>query len=277
MDYLKPPARPVRRLALLALTWMVALGSLSAQELPELTAPVNDFAKVVDAASAAEMDRVIRALQQVSGDVIVVATVPTFAPYGDIREYAVKLFENRGRGIGETDKHNGLLILLAVSDRRVWIEVGYGLEEFITDGFAGETSRNYMSPAFREERYGEGLRAGVARIVGRIAEARGVSIEGVEAVRPARRARGGTPGALFVVGIIVLFVLLQLMNGGGRGPGGRFGRSRRTVWGAGPWSGWNSGIGSFGGGGGFGGGGFGGGFGGFGGGRSGGGGGGAGW
>ncbi|RPJ75232.1 MAG: TPM domain-containing protein, partial [Acidobacteria bacterium] len=234
-----------RRFALLALVCLLANASPFAQELPELTRPVNDFAGVVDAASATEMDRVIRALQQASGDVITVATVQSIAPYGDIREYAVKLFENRGRGIGEKGKHNGLLVLLSVKDREVRVEVGYGLEEFITDGFAGETSRNYMAPAFRAGQFGEGLRAGVARIAGRIAEGRGITLEGVEPVRAARRGRNATPASLIVVGIIVLFVILQFLNGGGGRRGG-FRRSR--TWGAGPWSGWNSGVGPFGGG-----------------------------
>ena len=101
-----------------------------------------------------------RALQAATGDVVVVATVPTIEPYGDIREYAVKLFENHGRGIGEKGKDNGLLILLAVKERRVWVEVGYGLEQWITDGFAGETSRQVMAPEFRAGRYGAGLRLG---------------------------------------------------------------------------------------------------------------------
>ena len=89
----------------------------------------------------------IRALQAATGDVVVVATVPTIEPYGDIREYAVKLFENHGRGIGEKGKDNGLLILLALKERQVWVEVGYDLEQWITDGFAGETSRDVMAPA----------------------------------------------------------------------------------------------------------------------------------
>ena len=78
-----------------------------------------------------------RALQATTGDVVVVATVPTFEPYGGIREYAVKMFENRGRGIGDKGKDNGVLILLAMKERRVRVEVGYGLEQWITDGFAG--------------------------------------------------------------------------------------------------------------------------------------------
>src|SRR5690242_13418391 len=74
--------------------------SIQDAALPELTQPVNDFAHVIDASSAAAMDGMIRQLQTASGDVVVVATVRTIEPYGDIREYANKLFENHGRGIG---------------------------------------------------------------------------------------------------------------------------------------------------------------------------------
>src|SRR4029450_12622715 len=80
---------------------------------PVLTAPVNDFANVIDPASESELDRRIRALQAASKDVVVVATIPTFQPYADIEEYAVKMFENSGRGIGEKGKDNGLLIVVA--------------------------------------------------------------------------------------------------------------------------------------------------------------------
>lgn len=242
--------------------------------LPELTQPVNDFAHVIDPADAEQIDRLSRTLKAATGDVVVVATVKTVAPYADIREYAVKLFENHGRGIGERGKDNGLLILLALDERRVWIEVGYGLEEWITDGFAGETSRDYMVPAFRAGNYGAGLLAGAGRIVGRIAQGRTVTLTGVRI--PEERAPAGGPAIPFWL-IVLIFVAIIFLSGRLGGPG----RGMRR-WGGGGWSGWSSGVGPFGGGGwagggGFGGGGFGGGFGGFGGGRSGGGGGGAGW
>ena len=226
---------------------------------------MNDFARVIDATSAAQMDRMIRALQAASGDVVVVATVPTIEPYGDIREMAVKLFANQGRGIGQKGKDNGLLILLALKERRVWIEVGYGLEQWVTDGFAGETSRDFMTPRFREGRYGAGLLAGTERVVGRIAQGRNITLEGVRV--PRERPRQGTPVPVWVV--ILGFIVILIVSRIGGGPGGN-----SRFWGGGGWSGWSSGVGSFGGGGG---GGFGGGFGGFGGGGSGGGGGGSSW
>jgi uncharacterized protein len=259
---------------------VIACGAAAAGTLdppPLLTGPVNDFAGVVDPESRRTLEALIRSLQQASGDVVVVATVETVQPYGDIREYAVEMFENRGRGIGSRDRDNGLLVLVAVKDRQVWIEVGYGLEQFITDGFAGETSRRYMVPAFRRGAYGAGLVAGVTRLVQRIAEGRNVTLTGVPQPRQRRApAEDGSAGVLLALFVFIAFLLLNALAGTTR--------RRQRYWGGGPWSGWHSGVGPFGGfGGGWrggfggGGGGFGGGFGGFGGGRSGGGGGGASW
>jgi uncharacterized protein len=241
---------------------------------PALTAPVNDFANVIDADSERELDRRIRALQAASGDVVVVATVPTFQPYGGIDEYAVKMLENGGRGIGEKGKDNGLLIVVAVQDRKIKIEVGYALEAFITDGFAGQTIREAITPEFRSGNYGAGLVAGTTRIINRIAEERGVTLQNVPREAVQRRSTGtGFPWWMILIWILIVILANRRRRGRGR------------VWGVGPWSGWNSGIGPFGGGGGgfgggfggFGGGGGGGGFGGFGGGRSGGGGASGGW
>ncbi|MGB2714634.1 MAG: TPM domain-containing protein, partial [Vicinamibacterales bacterium] len=212
------------------------------------------------------MDRRIRALQQATGDVVVVATVQTFQPYATIEEYAVEMFENGGRGIGQKGKDNGALIVLAVDDRRVRIEVGYDLEEFITDGFAGEVIRQAMTPEFRNGNYGRGLLAGATSVINRVADRRGVTLQNVPrpAVRTPVRIPTRIPGWLIIV---LLWFLIMAFTGRGR--------RRRRRWG-GPWSGWNSGVGPFGGGtfgggfggfgrgGGWGGGGGGGGFGGFG-------------
>ena len=218
------------------------------------------------------MDALIRSLQQASGDVVVVATVKTFKPYADIREYAVKMFENGGRGIGQRGKDNGLLVLLAVDDRQVWVEVGYDLEEFITDGFAGETSRQYMAPEFRQGDYGAGLLAGVSRIIDRIAERRNVTLQGVRRDPAARAPDTGSGGNL-------LFALVRPVHRDQRArrphaPAarvpGRLGRATASGTAASARSAADLAAAD-------GGGGFGGGFGGFGGGRSGGGGGGASW
>jgi uncharacterized protein len=233
--------------------------------IPELTAPVNDFAGTIDPSFEQQLEAVIRKLQDATGDVLVVATIKTFQPEADIASYAVKMFENHGKGVGTKGKDNGALILLALDDRQVRIETGYGLEGFITDGFAGETSRS-MVPFFRDGEYGRGLVAGATRLAQRIAEGRNVNLDLVPAPQPQTRRRSGRPGLPVGFWLIVVIIILSSR---------RRRRGRRWISGVGPFGG---GFGGGFAGGGFGGGGFGGGgFGGFGGGRSGGGGGGASW
>jgi uncharacterized protein len=297
-------ARGVRRLPILLLAFATATAcqlqessvvrtaqppqaTKQAQEapIPELTAPVNDFAGVLDTAEEAQLDSLVRKLQAASGDVIVVATIKTFQPAADIRMYANEMFENHGKGIGQKGKDNGLLVLLAVDDRDVWAEVGYDLEGIITDGFAGETGRQTMVPFFRKGDYGGGLLAGVAVFAQRIAQARNVTWDDVPLQQPTRPVDDGDDGLPLAVMFFLFIVMLNLLGrvmrvvGGGR-------RGRRRRWGSmvgpfgGGYGGWHhgsSGGWSGGGSGWSGGGSFGGGFGGFGGGRSGGGGGGASW
>jgi uncharacterized protein len=271
--------RYVATLWLFFFVLLAATSSWAQPETPELTRPVNDFANVIDPDSERQLESLIRALQETTGDVVVVATIDSLEGE-DVYQYAERMFRNRGKGIGQAGKDNGLLVLAAVKDRQLKVEVGYDLEQFITDGFAGETIRQEIAPRFRQGAYGAGLVAGVQRIIGRIGEGRNVAIPGAPRTPDRRRSqRGGSGGNVFIL-MIVLFILIN-------GIAGRLGRRRRRRWGGGPWSGWNSGVGPFGGGfggrgGGFGGGfggfgGGGGGFGGFGGGRSGGGGAGGSW
>lgn len=258
-------------------TIVLAVPAVVAQPVPpELTAPVNDFAGVMDADDEAALESLIRTLETASGDVIVVATIKTFRPAADLRTYANEMFENHGRGIGQKGRDNGLLLLLAVDDREVRAEVGYDLEGIITDGFAGETSRNVMVPFFRQGDYGGGLVAGATRLAQRIAEARNVRLEGIPLREPARSDDNDGEFPF----ILVIFLAMMIINGIKSAMNRMLGRPRRrgrrwssTVgpFGSG-YGGWSSGGGGWSSGGGFGGG-----FGGFGGGRSGGGGGGASW
>lgn len=232
---------------------------------PGLTTPVNDFGDVIDPKTEQQIEALILQLQKATGDVMVVATVKTYQPWPDLTSYAVTMFENGGKGIGQKGRDNGVLIVLAVDDRQVRVEVGYDLEGFLTDGFSGEVSRRVMVPLFRSGDYGEGLLAGATRIAQRIAEGRGVDL-GIAPVESRQDTEVDMPIGVWIVLLIIFLNMIGVGRSGRR-------RGRR----------WASGAGAFGaglprGGGGWGSsGGFGGGFGGFGGGRSGGGGGGASW
>src|SRR3954464_893542 len=165
----------LRGVCSLALVASIATLAYAQPAPPQLTKPVNDFASVIDPQSAQALDGMIRSLQEATGDVVVVATVESFQPYGTIQEYAAKMFENGGRGIGQRGKDNGLLVVVAVKDRRVQVEVGYDLEQFVNDAYAGEISR-MMGPYFARGEYGRGLVEGTTRFIARIAQGRGVTL-----------------------------------------------------------------------------------------------------
>jgi len=275
----RPAAGRLSAIVAATMLVVVALSTTSAiaqPAPPQLTAAVNDFAGVIDGNTRRQLDDLIQRLQAASGDVLVIATVKTFKPWPDIASYAAKMFENGGKGIGTKGKDNGALMVVALDDRQIRFEVGYGLEGFVTDGFAGETSRQTMAPFFRAGDYSGGILAGAMRVAARIAQGRNVTLDLPAAeAPPGGRNRRSIPIGTWV---ILLIIILSIINR--RGPGSGLRRGRRWSSGVGAFgagAGWSRG-GGWGSGGGFGGGGFGGGgFGGFGGGRSGGGGGGGSW
>jgi uncharacterized protein len=228
---------------------------------------VSDFAGVIDPASRTAIERYCAAIQAKAGVQIAVVTIDTLS--GEpIEDVANDLFTKWG--VGKKATNEGLLVLLATKDRRMRLEVGYGLEPVIPDGYAGSLLRA-MAPALKAGQYGEALTEAVQTIGSRIATAKGVQIDS-ELPRPVQRSRPSSfPGPLILFGAFLLFWLLAGM-GGGRGPGGRRSSGMSLLTGMLLGNLMGRGFGGGGGGGGFGGSDSGGGFGGFGGGGSGGGG-----
>ena len=114
---------------------------------------IVDTAGIVSAEDCAQIEKIGEDLREKTKAEIVVVTVRTLGD-ADIESYANKLF--RSWGIGDKQKENGVLLLIAKDDRKFRIEVGYGLEGEITDGRAGEIL-DKMKPYFRDEKYSEGV------------------------------------------------------------------------------------------------------------------------
>ncbi len=135
--------------------FLVLLSSIAiAQDIPTLQKYVNDNAGVLTSSDIARINALSAQIEENTTVQIAVLTVDT-TELSSIEQYAVDVFEKSG--IGFEDKDNGLLIVVAISDRKWRIEVGYGLEPVITDSTAGMIGRTYIVPAFQEERYGDGL------------------------------------------------------------------------------------------------------------------------
>jgi uncharacterized protein len=134
-------------------------------KFPAYVGYVNDFAGVMDAATVQKIQALCKELEAKTSAELAVVTVKTIAPL-DIETYGVKLFEKWG--IGKKDKDNGILFILAVEERKVRIEVGYGLEGVINDALAGQIMDENVIPAFKQNKFGEGLLNGAAAIAQKI-------------------------------------------------------------------------------------------------------------
>jgi len=146
----------------------------AAEDLPQPSGWVNDFAGVISPEYTEKLNSLISEVEEKTGSEIAVVTIDSIAPYGE-QEYARLLFDNWKPG--KKGKDNGVLVLLAVKERRWRIESGYGVEDILPDGLCGEIGRNYMVPYFKDGNYGQGLYQGVLRIAGEISKGK-VGISG---------------------------------------------------------------------------------------------------
>ena len=265
--------QPMRHLA--AVQWLLALllalalapSAQAAPTFPPLAGRVVDAANVIPPDVEARLDQKLAALQTQSGRQLVVVTLPDLQGY-EISDYGYQL--GRAWGIGSKAKNDGALLIVAPKERKLRIEVGYGLEGVLTDGMSSLIINQQIVPKFKAGDLPGGIEAGVDAIVHQL------TLPPEEAQKLAAQAQqqagqdssgGGFPVA-FVI-LFVLFFVLPMFRGlrGGRRYGGGLGSAIAPVilWDALSHSG--RGGGGFGGGG-FGGGGFSGGGGSFGGGGS---------
>ena len=204
-------------------------------------ARVNDYARVLGDSDKASIEARLAAFERESSTQVVVAVVPTLSGQ-PIEDVAVRLIETWG--IGQKDKNNGVLLLIALSDRRARIEVGYGLEDRLTDALSRRILEDRLFPAFRARQFAAGI---AATCDGIIDATRGAYVA-------PQRKRKSVPVLAVVVplGILLIFLLLGLRGGSGISRGGRRRtyRSGPIFWGGG--GGFGGGFGG-GGGGGFGG------------------------
>jgi uncharacterized protein len=182
---------------------------------------VSDFAKVIDASSKARLEAYCAEVEQSTGAQMALVTIPSLEDE-PIEEVANTIF--RAWGVGQKGKNEGILLLLAINNRRDRLEVGYGLEPILPDGLDGSILRE-MRPALRNGDYGDALTAAAATIGSAIAGAKHVSIQ----TQLPRRARPHPSQSIpwpLIIGALVLIGWLMRAGGprgyGGGGGGGGF-------------------------------------------------------
>ena len=193
------------------------------EEVPVPDGRVNDFAGVISSEYKEKISSLVQELEQKTSAEICVVTRSSIEPYGE-NEYAQLLFDNWK--IGKKGKDNGVLILLAVKERRWRIHTGYGVEGILPDGTCGEIGRTYMVPYFKDGKYSEGLYYGVAAVANIICKDANVTLNGLNGINFEEKSKSeGVPAFVFLL-VFLFFIMLSFLRprsmiyGGGFGGGG---------------------------------------------------------
>ena len=218
-------ARAVRGLALsvvLALAGTPA--ALAAPTFPELTGRVVDGADILSAQAETQLTGELAALEAQTGRQLVVVTLPDLQGY-EIEDYGYQL--GRAWGIGDAETDSGALFIVAPNQRKVRIEVGYGLEPILTDALSSTILQRIVLPEFREGNMEAGVVAGTEAIIRQLGlpeeEARALAAQAAE------RQTSHDDGGIAVPIIFVLFIIFWII-GGFMGAFGRGRRRRGGLW-----------------------------------------------
>jgi uncharacterized protein len=190
-----------------------------AYTFPALTGRVVDDAGIINPPTRASIEAKAKELEDKSGIQLVVATVKSLEG-GDIESFANQLF--RSWKLGEAKKNNGVLLLVAPNERKVRIEVGYGLEGTLTDALSSVIISSAIVPRFKSGDYSTGIERGVDGIIA-VLTTDAAEWHAKAKVRQDSPSGNGFPIILFIVLVIVVIYLIRNAGPPGAGPGGRGG------------------------------------------------------
>lgn len=221
------PARTGRTLLslwLAALALLAPMAARAAPAFPALTGRVVDNANILPPDVEARIDQKLAALEQQSRRQLVVATLPDLQGY-DIADYGYQL--GRAWGIGSKDRNDGAILIVAPKERKVRIEVGYGLEGVLTDGMSALVIQQQIVPRFKTGDMAGGIEAGTDALVAQLslpADQAQAAAAAADRQAASREPEGVSPGTVFFVFIVLIFFVLpalrRMMGGGRRYRGG---------------------------------------------------------
>jgi uncharacterized protein len=209
---------PLRKLfAIVLAAWAFAFAGVAHAQpsFPERgTAPVVDQANIIDDATEAQLTARLDAFEEANQRQFVVVTLDSLQGY-DIADYGYQL--GRHWGLGDAENNDGIILLVAPNERKMRIEVGYGLEAIIPDGLAFEYIEG-MKPYFRNDDMSGGIAWGADQIMRQLELPPEEALAIAQQASQSREREGGFPiGALFWIGFIVIFFILPAIGrGGGR-------------------------------------------------------------
>lgn len=200
------------RLALLGLLLAGATVALAALVFPTMTGRVVDTAQLIDAQTAAQLSKMLEAHEQATGEQVVVVTLANLQGTS-IEDYGYQL--GRFWGVGQKGKDNGALLIVARDDHKVRIEVGYGLEERLTDAQSSVIINQILTPAFKAGNFAGGISQAVQAMI--------QVLGGNPLAEPAAdNGSGDAVQNMVYLALFLIFIFMNMLWGRGRGGGGGF-------------------------------------------------------
>jgi uncharacterized protein len=243
---------PLRRffqlVVLLVLTSAASLAGAAEVIPPKPDRYFNDYANVVSREVAQRFNEQLAQFERETSDQVVVAVFSKMQSDSDIADYTQRLAQ--AWGVGQKERRNGALLFVFIQDRKMFIQVGYGLEGALPDATAFDITERHIKPLFRSGNYEGGLGIGIDLICKAI---RGEYKGSGKTVAEQRRGRGASGLLPFMIFVIVLIVISRVTRrlGGYGYSSGRGGPIFLPTGGGGGWSsGGGGGFSGFGGGGG---------------------------
>lgn len=212
---------------LFTFAFLFLLSNADAIDVPQLRGRVNDYAGVMQQTQVQNLESQLAQLERDTGHQVAVLTIPTLDGE-DIEGFSIRVAENWK--IGKKGYDNGAILVVAVKDRRLRLEVGYGLEGLVPDAIAKRVTADYIVPRFRQQDYAGGIVAGV-RALDKILRQEPLP----ESER--KMTRGSGSGMSLPLMFVITFAVLGLMafastaNRRKSGVWGARGRRGPTIWG----------------------------------------------
>ena len=202
----------MRRFFLVSVVLLITAAGYAKVNLPVPTRYVVDYAAVINDSDESSLNTILQELEQKTGAQYIVLTVKTTEGL-PIEQFAIELAEKWK--LGQKGKDNGMLFVIATSDRKYRFEVGYGLEEFITDQYCSRVGRDTLVPFLKQNNYSQGIFQANLEVVRKIAGQYGITLTGMPKVFPVpvpqKRNR------LCASILPFLFILFFIFGGRGRG------------------------------------------------------------
>jgi len=239
-----------------ALIFLLLSNTAFALDVPELKGRINDYAEILAPNQKAELENFLKNAETRTSSQIALLTIPSLEQES-LEDFSLKVAETWK--LGQKNKDNGVLMLIALKEKKIRIEVGYGLEAVLTDAKSGFIIRNIVTPHFKKRDFYTGIKEGLSAIYGFASKEYQVSDQELAKYEKAAKAKETSHFPIAVLVLLIMFLFGGLGRRGGKGGGilpwlvvgSMLGGGRRT----GGFGGGGFGGGFSGGGGGFGGGG----------------------